>query len=148
MPYRRNCRIDHVGSASPVVIKSLNDLFLSAMLAKFPWVRPSATTRNVMHTREHLPNALANITSRGGIVCRRCRVVDDNEETRWKIGYHHVLHPRFLGRDLRRRGHFDRHIIAQRYRCGGRRRRRRSHRLCSRRLRRTAIAIIGDAGRK
>lgn len=83
MPYRCNCRIDHVGSASPVVIKSLNDLFLSAMLAKFPWVGPSATTRNVMHTREHLPNALANIALRGGIVCRRCRVVDDNEETRW-----------------------------------------------------------------
>jgi hypothetical protein len=71
-----------------VVIKSSNDPFLSAISAKFPWVRPSATTRNATRTREHLPIALANIASRGG-----------------------VLHPRFVGRDLRRRGHFERRLI-------------------------------------
>jgi hypothetical protein len=69
---RRECRTVAIvsttwASASPVVIKSRNDPFLNAISAKFLWVRPSATTRNATGTREHLPIALANIASRGGV---------------------------------------------------------------------------------
>jgi hypothetical protein len=75
---RRQCRTVAIvsttwASASPVVIKSSNDPFLSAISAKFPWVRPSATARNATRTREHLPIALANIASRGGGGRRRRR---------------------------------------------------------------------------